>query len=202
MDFSFDETQQAVSESAAAVFGGLVSDERVAEVEKTADRFDERLWGELAKANLLGIPIPEENGGAGLDLISTCLVLEQQGKTVAPIPLWPTLVLGAMPIAKWGTDAQRSELLPGVASGDIKLSAALNEVGAFRTAVPSILAIQDGDSYVLSGTSYGVPQGHLAARIIVPARLNGGLVVAIVDPSGERARLERAETTCTSMGSV
>ena len=58
MDFAFDEAQQAVSESAEAVFGGIATNERVAEVEKTADRFDERLWSELAAANLLGLSIP------------------------------------------------------------------------------------------------------------------------------------------------
>jgi 3-oxocholest-4-en-26-oyl-CoA dehydrogenase beta subunit len=196
MDFGFDETQQAVSESAAALFGGVVTDERVAEIEQTDDRFDERLWSELAKANLLGLPIPEAYGGAGLDLTSVCLVLEQQGKTVAPVPLWATLLLGAMPIAKWGTDSQRAKWLPGVATGEIKLSAALAEVGAFRTSVPSVAATPDGDSWILTGTVCGVPQAHLAQAVIVPARADdGSTVIAIVDTHSAGADLERAHTT-------
>ncbi len=112
MDFAFDESQQAVSQSAEAVFGGIATDERVAEVEQSEDRFDERLWSELARANLLGLSVPEEDGGSGLGLTETCLVLEQQGRTVAPVPLWATVVLGALPIARWGSEEQRRAMAP------------------------------------------------------------------------------------------
>lgn len=195
MDFGFSEEQLAVGESAAAVFGGMATDERAAEVERTDDRFDERLWAELAKANLLGIAIPEEHGGSGLGLTELCLVLEQQGKTVAPIPLWATLVLGALPISTWGSKEQRASWLPGVASGDVKLSAALTEVGAHRGSGPSVAAVREGDGWRLAGSAFAVPQAHLADRVIVPAMSREGLVLAIVDPHGDGASLERAVTT-------
>jgi acyl-CoA dehydrogenase len=195
MDFSFTDEQLAVSESAAAVFAGVATDERVAETEGTEERFDDRLWAELAKANLLGISIAEEFGGSGLGITETCLALEQQGKTVAPVPLWATLALGALPISRWGSKDQCSTWLPGVASGQIKLSAALTEVGAHRGSGPSIAAVRDRDSWRLSGTAFAVPQAHLADRVIVPARSRDGLVLAIVDPRSQGATLERAVTT-------
>jgi len=195
MEFTFDESQQAVKESAEAVFSGISTHERVAEVERTDDRFDERLWGELARANLLGIAISEEYGGSGLGLMEICLLLEQQGKTVAPIPLWATLALGALPIARWGSPEQRQAWLPGVASGDVKLTAALTEVGAFRGSQPVVEATDDGGSWRLNGVCANVPQAHIATRVIVPARTSDGLLVAIVDPAGAGASLERAVTT-------
>ncbi len=195
MDFTFDEAQQAVSQSAEAVFGGIATNERVAEVERTADRFDERLWAELARANLLGLSLPEEHGGSGLGLIETCLVLEQQGRTVAPVPLWATVVLGALPICRWGTKEQQTEWLPGVATGDIKMSAALSEVGAFKGSSPSVSAVADGEGWRITGTCASVPQAHLAARVIVPAIAPDGILLAIVDPAGMGAVLERAVTT-------
>jgi 3-oxocholest-4-en-26-oyl-CoA dehydrogenase beta subunit len=195
MDFSFDENQVAVRESATAVFKGLASAERVTEMERTADRFDERLWHELANANLLGICVPETYGGSGLGLTEVCLVLEQQGRTVAPVPLWATLVLGSLPVAKWGSEQQRQSLLPGVATGEIRLSAALSEVGAFKDGAPAVSAVPEGDRWRLAGTSSCVPQAHLAARVVVPARSPRGLLVALVDPSARGASLERAETT-------
>jgi 3-oxocholest-4-en-26-oyl-CoA dehydrogenase beta subunit len=195
MDFGFDEAQQAVSESAAGVFGGLATDARTAEVERTEDRFDDRLWGELASANLLGIAVPEAEGGSGLGITELCLLIEQQGKTVAPIPLWATLVLGALPITRWGSSEQRRTWLPGVVAGDVKLSAALTEVGAHRDSAPSVIAVPERDGFKLSGSLFAVPQAHLADRVIVPARSREGLVIAIVDPHARGAALERAVTT-------
>ncbi|MGO9343812.1 MAG: acyl-CoA dehydrogenase family protein [Acidimicrobiales bacterium] len=195
MDFTFDESQQAVSQSAEAVFGGIATDVRVAEVEKSDDRFDERLWSELARANLLGLSVPEENGGSGLGLTETCLVLEQQGRTVAPVPLWATVVLGALPIGRWGSEEQRRAWLPAVASGDVRLSAGLSDVGSYQGSVPAVSAVPDGSGWRLTGTCRNVPQGHLASRVIVPAGSADGVVLALVDPGGSGASLERAVTT-------
>lgn len=195
MDFEFDESQEAVRESAAAVFEGTATDERVAEIEQTDVRVDERLWGELARANLLGIALPESDGGSGLGLIETCLVLEQQGRTLAPVPLWETLVLGAMAIERWGTSAQKASLLPGVASGDVKLTAAVAEVGSFEGSKPSARAVRDGASYRLSGTAFAVPQAHVADRVIVPVNLDEGVAVVVVDPAADGVSLEMAWST-------
>jgi 3-oxocholest-4-en-26-oyl-CoA dehydrogenase beta subunit len=108
MDFSLDEEQQAVAELA-----GRILDEQ-------EDR--ERAWAELAKANLLGLCLPEDVGGSGYGFVEACLLFEQAGRTVAPVPLVPTLVT-AMAVAEWGTPQQRQEWLPGVAAGGVVLTA-------------------------------------------------------------------------------
>jgi 3-oxocholest-4-en-26-oyl-CoA dehydrogenase beta subunit len=108
MDFSLDEEQQAVAELA-----GRILDEQ-------EDR--ERAWAELAKANLLGLCLPEDVGGSGYGFVEACLLFEQAGRTVAPVPLVPTLVT-AMAVAEWGTPRQRQEWLPGVAAGGVVLTA-------------------------------------------------------------------------------
>ncbi|MGH9081689.1 MAG: acyl-CoA dehydrogenase family protein, partial [Acidimicrobiales bacterium] len=59
MDFTFTEEQQAVQQAAAGLFGGLVDPDRVQQVESDDERFDRALWAELAKADLLGLPVPE-----------------------------------------------------------------------------------------------------------------------------------------------
>ncbi len=199
MEFDFTEEQQAVSEAAAAIFAGMASPERVGEIENTDDRFDAALWSELAKANLLGLGVPEAHGGSGLGLTELCLVLEQQGRAVAPVPLWATIVLGAMPLAAFGSAEQQARWLPGVAAGDVRLSAALTEVAASAHNLPSVRAERDGEGWRLHGTAFAVPQAHLAARILVPAAVGGtpgdGTIVAIVDPAGPGATLERTTTT-------
>ncbi|HLM97179.1 MAG TPA: acyl-CoA dehydrogenase family protein [Acidimicrobiales bacterium] len=199
MDFDFTEEQLAVAEAAAAIFEGMAGAERVAEIEDTEDRFDAALWSELARANLLGLAVPEGHGGSGLGLIELCLVLEQQGRAVAPVPLWATLVLGALPVARFGTPEQQARWLPAVAAGEVRLTAALNEVAASRHNHPTVRAEPDGEGWRLHGTAFAVPQAHLAARVLVPAARHGdpgaGTVVALVDPGAEGVRLERATTT-------
>jgi acyl-CoA dehydrogenase len=196
MDFSLTEQQQAVQDLSAQIFEGQATGDRVKTVEATADRIDRDLWAELARANLLGIAVPEDVGGSGLGLIELCLLLEQQGRRVAPVPLLPTLVMGALPIAEFGTAAQRSTWLPAVATGNVILTAALSEAGDGSPLRPSASAVKAGDRWRLSGSRVSVPAAHLAARVLVPARVDdGALGVFLVDPAGTGVSLARAETT-------
>jgi len=195
VDFTFTEEQHAVSESARAVFAGMAEPTRVADVERTPDRFDSELWAELAKANLLGLAVPEEHGGSGLGLTELCLVLEQQGRAVAPVPVWATLVLGALPLARFGTEEQRARWLPGVVAGEVRLSAALNEVAASAHRRPAVRALVEKGGWRLEGTAFAVPQAHLAARVLVPVVADGAAAVVLVDPAAPGASLERAVTT-------
>ncbi|MHB8593348.1 MAG: acyl-CoA dehydrogenase family protein [Acidimicrobiales bacterium] len=195
MDFTFTEEQDAVAEAAAGVFGGMADPDRVAEVERSTDRVDEALWSALAEANLLGLAVPEEHGGSGLGMTELCLVLEQQGRHVAPVPLWATTVLGALPVARFGTPEQRAGLLPGVVAGQIRLSAALADLAAAPTRRPAVNAVADGDGWLLHGSAHGVPQAHVATRLVVPAACDGGVMVALVDPAASGVVVERSETT-------
>jgi acyl-CoA dehydrogenase len=199
MDFTLTEEQTAVQEAVAGIVAGQVTPDRVQEVEATEDRFDRELWAELARADLLGLALPTEFGGGGYGLVELALVLEEQGRSVAPIPLWATLVLGALPIAEFGSATLQEELLPGVAAGRIVLSAALADVAGDLavggTGRPSIEAEPKGDSLVLSGTAFAVPYAHVADRVLVPASVEGGVIIAVVDPSIAGVTVEWAVTT-------
>ncbi len=196
MDFNFSEEQLAVSEAATGLFSGLVDPERIGAIEQTHDRIDRVLWQALADADLLGLAVPESEGGAGQGLMELCLLLEAQGNAVAPVPLWATLVLGALPIAHFGSEAQRARWLPGVVSGDVILTAALTGSAASPTSSPAVRATAQGEGWVLEGTELAVPQAHLADRIVVPARAaDGGVVLVLVDPAAPGVSLEHAVTT-------
>src|SRR4029453_2924907 len=130
MDFTFSEEQDAVRDLAAQVFEGHATPERVREVERREERADRELWRALADAGLLAIAVPEEHGGSALGLAELCLLLEQQGRRVGPVPLWPTLGLGAVAVAAFGSPEQQQSWVRGVASGGVVLTAALAEHGA------------------------------------------------------------------------
>src|SRR5688572_32353166 len=107
MDFSLTDEQQAVRDLAEQIFQGQVTVERVKEIEAGDGGIDTDLWRALGDAHLLGIALPEAVGGSGLGITEACLVLEQQGRVVGPVPYWAAIVCGAMPIAEHGTDEQR-----------------------------------------------------------------------------------------------
>jgi 3-oxocholest-4-en-26-oyl-CoA dehydrogenase beta subunit len=198
MDFNLTEDQRAVSEAASGIFAGMAAPERIAEVELGEDRIDRDLWRALAEADLLGLAVPEAHGGAGYGLTELCLLLEAQGNAVAPVPLWATLVLGALPVARFGSEAQRSRWLPGVVAGDVLLTASLAGCAVSPTSAPAVRASARGaasQGWVLDGTELAVPQAHLAARIVVPALSGDGVLLALVDPSAPGVTLERAITT-------
>jgi alkylation response protein AidB-like acyl-CoA dehydrogenase len=151
---------------------------------------DLELWRELAKSNLLGVAIPEAFGGTGTGLAELMILCEEVGRAVAPLPVLPTLVEAALPIAAFGSEAQKKRWLPAVASGDAILSVALAD-GPGAT----VTAKKDGAGYRLSGRRPLVHAAHLAAAILVPAKLDGKGALFLLDPKAAGVSLERAETT-------
>ncbi|WP_420618713.1 acyl-CoA dehydrogenase family protein [Candidatus Poriferisocius sp.] len=199
MNFDFSESQEAVAALAEQVFSGSAGADRVAEVERSADRFDRELWSALAASDLLGVAIGEEHGGLGLGMIETALVLREQGRRVAPVPLWPTLVLGAMPISEFGTPAMRDRWLKAVVSGQAVLTGAFSEWGANEALSPSVTATRREDgTWKLNGSKPAVPAAGVADAVVVPARTVGdgdGLVVFVVDLDAEGVEVALSETT-------
>ena len=170
MNFELSEEQEALVALSRQVFEGSSSSDRVDEIERTEDRFDRDLWKELADTNLLGVAIPEEFGGLGFGVFELALILEQLGRSVAPIPLLPTLVMGALPIAEFGTPEQQRRLLPAIASGECIITGGFQEWGANNPMDTSLHAEFDGQQWTISGSKPAVPAAHVANYILVPAK--------------------------------
>jgi alkylation response protein AidB-like acyl-CoA dehydrogenase len=195
MDFSFNEEQEDLKGLVEKILAGELTPERLKEAEAGEDNFDRDLWKQLAEAGVLGIAVPEAQGGGGYGFLEAALVLEQVGKTVAPVPYYASVVLGALPIARFGTDAQKNALLPGVVSGESILTAALAEAGA-DPLKPTTTAKRDGDGWVLDGVKECVAAGPLADQVLVPASTaDGGVIVAIVAANAKGVTRERQDTT-------
>jgi hypothetical protein len=196
MDFSLSEEQQEVRDLARKILEDRCTPERLKQVEASAESVDLELWRELARANLLGVGLPEAAGGSDLGFFTTCLLLEEIGRTLAPVPALATLVMGALPIARFGSEAQRRRWLPGVGSGDVLLSAALQEAGSDEPARPATSFRRAGGGFVLDGAKLCVPAAHLAQRVLVPARDADGRVGAfLVDPASRGVTLVPQRTT-------
>ncbi len=104
----------------------------VAEELDREERFPYELVGELAELGLMGIPIPETYGGAGADTVSYAIAIEELTRIDSSVAITVAAhtSLGTMPIYLFGTDAQKSEWLPQLASGAKLAAFGLTEPGA------------------------------------------------------------------------
>jgi alkylation response protein AidB-like acyl-CoA dehydrogenase len=174
MDFTFSEEQEAIAAVSRQLFGDRATPERLTELEAREVRYDEALWKELAAADLLGVALPEALGGSGHGFLEVAVLLAEVGWSVAPVPVYSTLVLGADPIARHGTKEQQERILPGVVAGDRVLTAGLMEPGGSDPTAPSTTAARDGGSWRLHGTKEMVPAAQLADTMLVPAATGDG----------------------------
>lgn len=196
MNFDVSQEQKDIQALAAKIFGDLVPADRLPDFEEPQDWHDDKLWSELAKSSLLGVGIPEELGGAGMGIAEVCGLLEEAGRRLAPAPLLPTLVMGALPIAEFGTDEQKRALLPPVASGKSILTAALAEDGMASPLSPSTRARRDSSGWTLDGVKAYVPVAALASHILIPARTEDGkIAVFVVERTASGVSIEPQATT-------
>jgi hypothetical protein len=114
---------------------------------------------------------------------------------VAPVPVLPTLVLGALPIAEHGTPEQQRRYLHPVVAGDLVLTAALVEVGTEPTR-PVTSARRDGAVWRLDGVKVCVPAAHVAGRVLVPAATGEDSVgLFLLDPTADGVQADDQQTT-------
>ncbi len=183
MDFTFTEEQETVSKLARDVLERRATPERLTELEAGDLRYDAGLWKELAGVDLLGTALPESLGGNGGGFVELGVLLAEVGSTVAPVPAYSTLLLGADPIARHGNDAQRQRFLPGVIDGSRILSAGLQEPGRSDPTRPATTARRDGDSWRLDGVKELVSYGQLADTVLIPATIDDGETALFLLPA-------------------
>jgi alkylation response protein AidB-like acyl-CoA dehydrogenase len=184
MDFNFSDDQNSIRELAYQIFTDRSSDEFLLAFSRTGETYDDTLWQTLAAQGLLGVAIPEAAGGTGFGLIELCIVLEEQGRRVAPVPLYASVVLGGLPIAEFGSEAQQQRYLPALAAGTAKFSAAIAELGMNAAVATTVTAKRESDGWCLEGHKAVVPDGAVADFILVPAEdSEGQQTIFIIDTS-------------------
>lgn len=196
MDFSFSEDQDSIRALVKQLLTDLVTDDSLKALGKEGRWFHERAWKQLADSQMLGLAIPEEHGGAGMGLTELCILLHQVGRTVAPVPALETLACAALPLAAFGTPAQRERFLPRIADGTAILTAALVDSGSRDLLRPSAVARRDGRGWRVSGRFSNVGYVDIAERIVVAAQIDTGqAVLVLVDPAADGVRVAEQRGT-------
>ncbi len=188
MNFALSETQTEIKDLASKLFSELADNERQKLVDQSDARFDTELWQQLAESGLLGIAIDEAYGGMGFDFESLCIVIEEAGRNVAPVPVISTLACAALPIQRWGSAAQRERWLPGIASGAAILTAAMHSGD-------SLQANADGDGYNLEGQLSMVPLAGFSQRVLCLAQGESGPLMLLLDPNAKGVEAQSQSST-------
>lgn len=186
MNWAYTEEQEEIRNLARKILEDLATHERLVAVEASDEKIDREIHQALARANLLGVAIEEEYGGSEMGFFGLGLLLVEVGRAVAPVPVLPTLVMGALPLSRFGTDEQKQRFLPAVANGESILTGALIEAGSHDPTQPQTTARRDGGGWRLDGVKSCVPAAHVADRIVVPARIAQDRVgVFLLDPHAD-----------------
>src|ERR1700716_980620 len=167
MNFDFSDDQKQLRDEARKYLAEKCSSKAVREVLDGKAAYDKELWKGLAEMGFLGVAIPEEFGGAGAGHLELCVISEEMGRALAPVPFSSTVYLAAEAIQLAGSDAQKAKWLPAIALGNAIGTLALFEGRGNPSPGAIKLSASNG---MLDGVKKPVPDGAIADFAIVAAR--------------------------------
>src|SRR5213079_3417385 len=167
MNFDFSDEQKQMRDEARKFLAEKCPPKAVREVLDGKAAYDKRLWQGLAEMGFLGVAIPEAYGGAGAGHLELCVIAEEMGRALAPVPFSSTVYLAAEALLLAGSEAQQRKWLPAIAAGEAIGTLALFE----GKGNPSPQAVKlNASGGMLNGVKKPVPDGAIADFAIVAAR--------------------------------
>lgn len=170
MQYEISDEQKMIRDNARKLARDQIAP-RAADIDKTG-QYPADIQNLLGAHTFLGINVPEEYGGCGLDLLSYCLALEELAKVCASSSLiMAGHELGITPIMIAGSDAQKRIWLPAASSGQVIVAFGLTEpqagsdVAAIRTK-----AVRDGDRYIINGRKCFITNADIAQHYVIFAK--------------------------------
>jgi alkylation response protein AidB-like acyl-CoA dehydrogenase len=200
MDFEFSEEQKQLGIEARRFLQAKCPPAAVRAVLEGPQPYDAALWRGLGEMGFLGVVVPEQYGGLGLGYLELCVVAEELGRALAPVPFSSSVVLATEFLLAAGSEAQKQAWLPKLASGEAIGCVALAEsVGAVSPKTVQLAAAGGR----LNGTKLVVADGDIADVAIVAARTAAGadargvslFVVDLAGPGVTRATVETIDPT-------
>jgi acyl-CoA dehydrogenase len=215
VNFDFSDDQKLLRDQVARFLGERCTTAVVREVLDGKAPYAADVWRGLAEMGVTGTSIPEAYGGSGAGYLELCLVAEQLGAALAPVPFGSSIYLVAEALLLYGSEAQKQRWLPKLATGTAKGALAVVESMAAPTP-ESIRVVHDGGR--LRGSKRVVVDGALADVAVVLVRDASGTVsmvlaelsaasvrrtpVASIDPTRNTAQLEFEATPAEILGGV
>jgi acyl-CoA dehydrogenase len=137
--------------------------------------FDPQLWQDIVELGWAGMPFPENYGGFEFGFMGLAACMEELGRTLVASPLLSSVVLSGSTILFAGSEEQKKQWLPQIASGEIRFALALDEGHHHNPAHIETTAKTSGDQLILNGKKTFVVDGYDADQLIVAARTSGNM---------------------------
>ena len=189
LNLDFTDEQDMLREMVRGLLAQYASNELVRALEDDPIGYSKELWAQLAELDLLGLLLPAEYGGSEMSMLEGVIIYEELGRSLAPTPHLVSCVASAGALVRAGSDAQRSEWLPKLASGEVIMTPAWNEPeNGFGPRGVEVRAEADGDGFRITGTKQHVYFAAAADRLVVLARTGDGegdVDLFLVDPSSD-----------------
>jgi len=175
MDFSYTEEQTLLRNSVSKFLADKYTFDSWRKFTRSDLGRDAAHWTQFAELGLLAAPLPEAYGGLGGGAVDALVVMEEFGKALVVEPYVPTVVIGGGFLKHGGNDAQKSEWLNKIATGETMMAFAFAEPkGRYNLADLTTTAKKQGSAYVLNGQKAVVIAAPWADQLIVTARTAGG----------------------------
>jgi acyl-CoA dehydrogenase len=213
VNLDFSDEQKQLRDQVRRFLGEKCPPAAVRKILDGPSAFDRDLYVGLAELGVLGAAIPEEYGGVGLGDLELCVIAEELGRVLAPVPVSSSIYLAAEFLLMSGSEAQKSHWLPKLSSGEAIGTFAFNE-GQGRMTPDKVEARVEGGR--ITGTKAPVADGSIADFAVVAARdesddvslyivrLDGeGVtrdVLESIDPTREQARITFAGCPAELLG--
>lgn len=191
MNFDFSDDLKLLRDSARKFLSEHCTTSAARRILEGAEGYDRGLWDKVAAMGWTGAAIPEEYGGAGLGHLGLCVLAEELGSALAPIPFSSSVYLAGEALIAGGSAAQKQAWLPRLASGAAIGTLALAE-GPGRADLRTLRTTFRAG--VLAGEKLPVPDGGVADVALVVAQGERGPILALVDLGGEGVTREEVET--------
>lgn len=189
MNFDFSDDQRLLQDEVRKMLADTSTSAEIRRVLDGRTAYAETVWRNLIDMGAAAAAIPENYGGAGLGYLELCLVAEEAGRHLAPVPLASSFYLAAEALLKGGSEAQKQRWLPRIARGELIATAALGG-GETYLATPA-LRFADG---TLSGRAAVVADG-MVARLAVLRAGDDLVLVDLQSPGVTRKPLSSLDPT-------
>ena len=191
MNFDFSDEQKELKEQANRFLGDQCKTTVPRRILEGDEPYAKDLWGGMAEMGWMAVALPEAYGGVGYGYLELCVIAEEIGRAVAPVPFSSSVYLAAEALLAGGSDAQKNDHLPKIAKGESIGTIAFAEGPRALTPANIETTFEGGK---LSGTKVPVPDGDVADVAVVVAKSGGEVVLVLVDLKGEGVSREVVET--------
>ena len=204
MDMNYSTEQKQLADSARRFMAKEYPLSMINKLENDPLGYSPKLWKDMADLGWTGLPIPEADGGIGMQTVDVVILTREFGRVMCPSPYIPTVLLAGGALSALGSEKQKERLIPGIVSGDTILGFALQERGGSYgpSSVHATAQASADGGFVLHGEKRFVEYGESAERILVVARTGaagadgtGGLGLFIVDPKAAGVTLKPIPST-------